>query len=209
MKKTALIFLTLLTGQLWAQVDFKTIVPPQPVITGESFQVQYTIEHADRVSSFRPPVFNNFRFVSGPNLYTGSIGGNQPVKNYVFTLEAGKPGQYIIPGAVTSINGKIYKSDDALIEVISKAEAEKLYRSAGTSEYLLRPGEDPYQKISQNLFLKVMVNKQSCYPGEPVLAIFKLYSRLQSRSDIVKNPGFYGFTVYDMVNLEDKKVATE
>jgi hypothetical protein len=42
-----------------------------------------------------------------------------------------------------------------------------------------------------------------------VLATFKLYSRLESKSDIVKNPGFYGFTVYDMVNLADKQLASE
>jgi hypothetical protein len=35
-----------------------------------------------------------------------------------------------------------------------------------------------------------------------------LFSRLQSKSDIVKNPGFYGFTVLDMVNLSDKQVST-
>jgi hypothetical protein len=57
--------------------------------------------------------------------------------------------------------------------------------------------------------MKVLVDKRTCFVGEPVLATFKLYSRLQSKSDIVKNPGFYGFTVYDMVNLADKQVATE
>ena len=36
-----------------------------------------------------------------------------------------------------------------------------------------------------------------------------MYSRLESKSDIVKNPGFYGFTVHDMVNLADKQVSTE
>jgi hypothetical protein len=40
-----------------------------------------------------------------------------------------------------------------------------------------------------------LVNRTSCFVGEPVLATFKLYSRLSSKSDIVKNPGFYGFTV--------------
>ena len=54
-----------------------------------------------------------------------------------------------------------------------------------------------------------MVDKRSCFIGEPVLATFKLYSRLESKSDIVKNPGFYGFTVHDMVNLSDKQVVPE
>ena len=55
--------------------------------------------------------------------------------------------------------------------------------------------------------MKVLVDKRSCFVGEPVLATFKLYSRLESKSDIVKNPGFYGFTVQDMINLADKQIA--
>ena len=54
-----------------------------------------------------------------------------------------------------------------------------------------------------------MVDKRTCFIGEPVTATFKLYSRLESRSDIVKNPGFYGFTVQDMIGLEDNIVTTE
>jgi len=42
-----------------------------------------------------------------------------------------------------------------------------------------------------------------------VVATFKLYSRLQSKSDIVKNPGFYGFTVQDIITLNDHIAATE
>ena len=55
----------------------------------------------------------------------------------------------------------------------------------------------------------MVVDKKSCFVGEPVLATFKLFSRLESKSDIVKNPGFYGFTVYDMVSLADKQLTTE
>ena len=53
------------------------------------------------------------------------------------------------------------------------------------------------------------IDKKTCYAGEPVVATFKLYSRLQSKSDIIKNPGFYGFSVHDMINLDDKMVNTE
>ena len=103
------------------------------------------------------------------------------------------------------------KSDDVFIEIISKQQAEKLFdRKAGmNADYFLRPGEDPYEKIKQNLFLKLVVDRTTCFAGEPILATFKLYSRLESKSDIVKNPGYYGFTVYDMVNLADKMMTTE
>src|SRR5215208_5806025 len=79
----------------------------------------------------------------------------------------------------------------------------------GQSTYFLSRGEDPLKKIRDNLFLKIMVDKHSCYIGEPLVATFKLYSRLQSTSEVIKNPGFYGFSVYDMVNLDDKLESLE
>jgi len=40
-----------------AQVSFKTIVPQHPIAPGESFQVQYIIENAEKISDFLPPSF--------------------------------------------------------------------------------------------------------------------------------------------------------
>lgn len=200
---------------LQAQVSFKTVVPQQSLVAGESFQVQYILEDADNASNLKPPVFKNFRYVAGPNLYTGSvpsIHGSKPLRNFVYTLEATRPGRFMIPGTTIVADGQLLQSDDVWVKVITKEEAMLLFgreMAAMSSDYILRPGEDPYQKIRKNLFLKVLVDKRSCYAGEPVTATFKLYSRLESKSDIVKNPGFYGFTVFDMVNLADKQVAAE
>lgn len=205
----------LCSALLQAQVSFKTVVPQQPLVAGESFQVQYILEDADNASSLKPPVFKNFRYVAGPNLYTGSVPsvhGSKPLRNFVYTLEATRPGRFMIPGTTIVADGQLLQSSDVWVKVITKEEATLLFgreMAAMSSDYILRPGEDPYQKIKKNLFLKVLVDKHSCYAGEPVTATFKLYSRLESKSDIVKNPGFYGFTVFDMVNLADKQVAAE
>ncbi len=216
MKRVAFILsLILLSGNVNAQGLFKTIVPSEPVIAGESFRVQYFAEDASAISSFLAPDFRPFRMVAGPDIYPGEMSHQnnfRQSKNYVFTLVATTPGKYIIPGAVINNNGKQIKSNAVMIEIISKENAQKkLNKEAAVrqSEYYLRPGEDVYQKVRQNLFIKVVVDKKSCFVGEPVLATFKLYSRLESKSDIVKNPGFYGFTVYDMVSLADKQLTTE
>src|SRR5260221_2223360 len=216
MKRIAIIFISLLFFFFSeAQPTFKTVVPLLPVTAGESFQVQYIIEDAEKMSNFKPPAFINFRFVAGPNVYTGSIqtlSVIRQVRNSVYTLMAVKPGHFFIAGATATINGKLVRSNEAVVEVISKEEAARRYNKepdAFNADYFLRPGEDAYEKIQKNLFLKMMVDKKTCFVGESVLATFKLYSRLESRSDIVKNPGFYGFTVHDMINLADKQVATE
>ena len=220
MKKAANIFTFLLISiGVHAQVSFKTMVLQQPVVAGESFQVQYIIEDGYKTMNVRPPVFNNFRYVAGPNVYMGSVStakGLKPLQNAVYTLEAIRPGKYIIQGATITINGKVIRSNDAMVVVISKEEAlhadslrDNKENGIYPSDYFLQPGENPFDKIKQNLFVKLMVDKKTCFVGEPVLATFKLYSRLESKSAIIKNPGFYGFTVYDIENLSDKQVANE
>ena len=208
-------FLTTIFIGVRAQVSFQTIVTQDPIVLGESFQVQYVIDEIGRDDEFFAPDFKEFRFISGPNIYSGTAtgsSGTKKLKNIVFTLVAIRPGRFIVPGASARVNDKLFKSKDVWITVISKADAlkdEKSLSSQVTSDYFLAPGEDPYAKMQRNLFMKVLVDKRVCFVGEPVTAVFKLYSRLESKSDIVKNPGFYGFTVQDMINLGDKVSVVE
>lgn len=199
-----------------AQRDFQTIVPQGPIVVGESFQVQYVLEDLSKDNEFFAPDFKGFRFVSGPNIYTGSAygaSGTRKLKNIVYTLEAIKPGKFIIPGASARIENRLIKSGNVSLEILSKTNAYNRIKKSGIQEInednFLTPGEDPYSKIRRNLFMRVLVDKRACFVGEPVTAIFKLYSRLDSKSDIVKNPGFYGFTVQDMINLENKQTSNE
>ncbi len=183
----------------FAQVKFKTIVPQHPIVRGESFQVQYIVENADEISNFSPPQFSGFRVVSGPNIYDGD---NSSYKNLVVTLVAIREGKFKINGASCLVNRKFLKSNDVILQVIALKEPDE-------SSYFLAPGEDPEKKIRENLFLKLVIDKEVCFIGEPLVATFKLYSRLQSKSNVIKNPGFYGFGVCDMINVNDKVQSQE
>jgi hypothetical protein len=199
-----------------AQVVFKTIIKNAPVAVGESFQVQYVLEDIDRNAEFYPPEFNNFRFINGPYVYEGSAHGAdglKRMKNFVYSLEAMRPGKFLVRGASAKVGDHFIKSDDVYLNVISKKDVARYDPTVPAQEpiaaYFLGPYEDPYEKIRNNLFLKVKVDKKTCFVGEPVTATFKLYSRLVSKSDIVKNPGFYGFTVQDVIGLKDNVSAIE
>ena len=199
-----------------AQTGLRTLVTSGPVVAGESFQVQYVLSGAEKEDEVLPPDFRNFRRISGPDVYTAAgYGANGPLtmKNTVYTLAAIRPGIYTLPAATARIDGRLVKGEEVTITVISKEEAiaRKILPPdlPVNTEYYLRPGEDAAQKIRNNLFIRVSVDKRSCYVGQPVTATFKLYSRLESRSDIVKNPGFYGFTVQDMIGLKDKLSSAE
>ncbi len=199
-----------------AQGTMKTVVTQGPVVEGESFRVQYVLDDFSREDDFFTPRFNGFRVVNGPQIFEGATygpDGPHKLKNVVYTLAAIKAGHYVIPGGSAKVNGTMVKSNAAPLEVIGVQKAIALGLVAAQSrpnpDYYLKPGEDPYKKIGQNLFLRVTVDRQTCYVGEPVVATFKLYSRLESRSDIVKNPGLYGFTVQDIVGLHERKSSPE
>jgi hypothetical protein len=211
MKKTVLISLLLiLTLVASSQFVFQTEFKQGAVVVGEPFRIQYLLEDRSDIE-FSAPDFNGFRLVNQPEVriaVTYGTGERKNLRNIIYTLEALKPGKYTIPGAGARVGNQYEKGDNVLVEVISKEEAAKRsmqsrFNSSNSEAFFLAPGEDPQKKIRKNLFLKVLVDKKDVFVGEPVTATFKLYSRLASRSDIVKNPGFYGFTVQDVINLED------
>jgi BatD DUF11 like domain len=56
------------------------------------------------------------------------------------------------------------------------------------------------EKIRKNFFLRAEVSKSKCYVGEPVMAVFKAYSRLEANSQVLRRPSLTGFSVVEMVD---------
>jgi hypothetical protein len=62
----------------------------------------------------------------------------------------------------------------------------------------LKKGEKAIDKIRNNIMVRLEVNKHSSYVGEPILASYKLCTRLRSKSKVVKQPQFSGCTVIEL-----------
>jgi hypothetical protein len=97
------------------------------------------------------------------------------------------------------------------VEVIQQPKASFRSSSSFTDVSLSAPVQDEGidQLILQNIFLKAEVSRRTCYEGEPVVATFRLYSRLQSSSEAEKSPGFYGFSVLDMIDINAAHLGIE
>ncbi len=80
---------------------------------------------------------------------------------------------------------------------------------AAYSGYILKTGENADEKIRNNIFIRVVADKSTCYVGEPVLVTYKLYTRLKSESSLVKNPSLNGFSVVDMQPLPAGEFSVE
>lgn len=73
----------------------------------------------------------------------------------------------------------------------------------------IKPWENIDDKIRKNFFLKADVTKTECYVGEPLMAIFKAYSRLDANSQVVKRPSLSGFSVIEMVDAYNNQPDIE
>ncbi|HMH22616.1 MAG TPA: BatD family protein [Puia sp.] len=164
---------------------------------------------------------------SGMSIVNGNM---SQYKALSFILQPVKTGKFTIGGAGAVVDGKPMRSNSITVTVNASAGNGSSGNSGGNNpssggvnpntifpqmnwpdppggdptdidrEYMLRPGDNIKEKIRKNLFVKVQVDKTSCYVGEPIVATYKLYSRLSSESRVTKRPSLNGFSVYDMVD---------
>ncbi|HEX2684686.1 MAG TPA: BatD family protein [Ferruginibacter sp.] len=223
--------LLLLTGyHAHAQVKFSASISPTEIGKNEYAELKLTVENAREVTQIVPPDLRDFIIISGPNQESGMTMINGAVRKYIalnFILKPKSTGVFTIPGSMAKADAGDYKSNPVKLKVVAKTTgnnaashainspfggidpfADPVPRSS-YSDIILRKGENPVDKIKKNMFVRVEIDKQSCYIGEPVVATYKLYTRLKSESNMIKNPSFNGFSVLDLQQPNDMNFRIE
>lgn len=210
-----LLFIAAGTKDLPAQVKAIASANKKNISRDDLVTIQFNIENADQVQQFIPPSFNNFRVVQGPMHVSGSstVNGNETrYVSFVYVLQPQHAGMYALSGASVKVNGKRVVFNTVHIDVKpSSGHPNNQYSFPGNiagdadmqhlyNDYIIRKGEDVRDKIRKNLFIKVDADKTTCYEGEPLVATYKLYTRLHSESKVARRPSFNGFSVYDMID---------
>ena len=145
-----------------------------------------------------------------------------------FLLKPISPGKFTIAPATAKADGKEFQSNSLNVEVTNSSSTSSASNNSANSspafgggnslspfanlnfdfptapathqfdDYILKKGENVNDKVKRNLFIKLDVSKTSCYVGEPIVASYKLYTRLRSESTITDAPSFNGFSVSEM-----------
>jgi hypothetical protein len=237
LRYTLAVLITLLPGLFaFGQVKFTTVVSSQEMSTGEYLQVEFVVENARQIDALNPPDFPGFRVAQGPIQSSGMsvINGNtSQYKGLSFVLQPTRAGKFTIAGASAVVDGQHMRSNTVTITVHAGGSGTTPGSQGGGGnpmlqmqpfgpdpfgppaqdevdrDYVLKPGENVKDKIRKNLFVKVQVDRNTCYVGEPIVATYKLYSRLSSESRVTKRPYLNGFSVYDMIDPSSDPVSVE
>lgn len=202
------------------QVKFIASVSPNPVAKDQYAELRLTVENAGSVDQIAPPPLKDFIIISGPSQESSTSMINGVTKTAISLVYFIKPkttGTFIIPAASAKIGGTTYKSPPVSVKVSNTVAGSNTQPATASSypfnlmdpfaeepvhkpyrDYILRKGESATDKVKRNMLVRVEVNKKSCYVGEPVIATYKLYTRLKSESSVTKNPSFNGFSVIDL-----------
>jgi len=214
MKKPVLVLVFFLAFLSSYTQRVQTIVPGQ-VIIGNAFQIQYIINDPGAFISLSPPQFDNLKLISGPNYYKGNSlvnGKTQAIQNITYTVVPLKGGTVKIYSVTASFKkDEVENTEEVSIDVLPQPKASFNALSTYTDINLYAPSSKANidKLIEANLFIKTEVDKRVCFLGEAITATFKLYSRLQSTSEVINAPSLYGFSVMDMLNINEAHQAVE
>jgi hypothetical protein len=204
----------------FAQIKFSVVCPDKKIGKNDLLQIQFKVEGATNVDNITPPSFDNFTIVEGPNQQRSISSINGKVSQSVaigFSLQPTSTGKFTIKSATARADGNVYRTNPITVQVVAGSIIQQNNNNPNLSpfpnlnfdlspapvmhqfdDYILKPGENVADKTAKNLFLKLDVDKKSCYVDEPVVATYKLYTRLPSETTITDAPSFNGFSVNDL-----------
>ena len=212
-----IIFLLLCRIAVIAQPEMSVQVDEKTVRIEDFVHIQYTIEKAQKLTKFIPPAFTGFRVIQGPDYTNGWTLINGEMKEYLaigFVLQPTRKGKFLIQPASAKADGQNIRSGTVTIEVNDQGAGTllKIDKQPGgqvLNDMILRKGESISQKIKSNLFVKLDISRTSVFVGEPLVATYKLYTRLNSESKVTRRPTFNGFSVFDMADPESGQAQYE
>ncbi|CAL68356.1 BatD family protein [Christiangramia forsetii] len=156
-------FLLFASGLIQAQVRFEAKVSKEKLGINERLRVDF--EMNEDGDNFKPPSFEGFTVVGGPNqkISTSILNGKMAYsKTYSFYLQPKKRGNLNIGQAEIIIDDKIYKTSPLAVNITAAVDQP----TDGNSSEMI--AED-------NLHLVAEVSKGSPYLNEAFTVVYKLY----------------------------------
>lgn len=179
------------------------------VSVGEQFRLSFSVNADGR--DFKAPNMEGFYILSGPNPSTSSniqiINGQVSrfvTLSYTFILQATKEGEFQIPPAFITVDGKQYESNPLTIRVnATGAQAPPTQQNPPAAAP--RQPEDPGEVGQSDVFVRTSVDKKNPYQGEEIIVSHRIYTRVGiSQYGVEKFPSYNGFWTQELQNLQEE-----
>lgn len=182
-----------------AQVQFDAKVSKKTLGINERLRIDFEMNQDG--DNFRPPSFENFKVVGGPNqsISNSWINGKRSFsKTYSYFLAPQKRGRSTIGQATIEINGETYKTLPIEVEVTAAVEVPK---DGNNADYV----------ASENVHLVAEVSNANPYLNEAITVTYKLYVShdvsITSQWREIDTPKYADFWSQNIDNQNNFKVS--
>lgn len=175
-----------------AQVTF-VVKSPQTVDVNGQFRVQYVLSNAEG-EEFSKPSFPDFEVLAGPSVSNFSnfqiINGKRSSSSsitYTYILQPKHKGTFSLPIATIKAGGKVYKSQNMKVNVISSASAGASTSSSNSriqssddddDDFFTEPQHAGSAITNRDLYFTVGATKKRVYEQEPIMLTYKFHARV-------------------------------
>ena len=190
---------------------------PNLVGADEQFNVTFSVEGEHAPSEFEWAPGDGFRLVWGPQKGTSTsisiVNGKRSksvTNSYTYVLMPSRTGTFTLPAAVATVQGKKVSSRSFSIEVVagSASKGSSAQSSSGTGGNA-RAAQATGSVSSDDIYMRLIVNKTRAVVGEGISATLKLYQRVNIAGfEDAKFPSFNGFWSQELAapsNIEFKR----
>jgi hypothetical protein len=203
---------------------------PKSVPQNGNFQLSFTLENGNG-NNLKPPSVSDFQVLGGPNTSTSMqwVNGNVTQSiTYTYILRPKNQGAFKIGKASIQVAGVTMESNELSVQVTAPVAAQQQQRR---QQNPFDPFDDPFfngggqeeeqeqpqantadleKQLKDDVFIRLVVNKNSVYKGEMLTATYKLYFRQNlAGTNVTKAPAFDGFWSQQVELDPNRKQAIE
>ncbi len=200
MRKLFTVFILLFTAAMAFAQNEILVQTHNVVAVDEQFNVTFIIEGENKPSAFTWTPGEDFNVLWGPqqgHSTSVSMVNGKTTKSvqstYTYVLKPVKAGKFSIPVATAKVKGEEISSKPVSIEVVA-AGSNSRQQSQSSAQGQQSQRQQTAQISDNDIFLELSLSRSNVVVGEPVMAVIKLYQRVNIAGFESANfPTFNGF----------------
>lgn len=182
---------------------------PLTVGQGQQFRIEFVASSTGDISTgeFKAPAMPaGLSVLSGPvkavGVFMSNMNGVAETRNtntFTYWVQAERVGKITIPAATYTLGGKSYATKATVIECVDGGAQPSRPQGGGSSRQQVMEPVGKSTLASDDILLRMEVNKTDVYKGEPVVASLKIYTQVNiSGFENIKYPALNGFWAQEL-----------
>lgn len=209
-----MVFAVLFFGNMFAEEISFVAQAPKSVVVNQQFKLTFKVNKV-KVKEPVLPEFSGFEVLTGPHrstqqsyqLINGKMQSSESV-TFTYILAATDEGEFKIPAASVTVDGKKYSSNPLYIKVLPQEQNSSPGQSGASGNNMVR-NNNSTNITEDDLFVRATLSMAKVYEQEAVLLTYKVYSAVNLTNLSNPTPDLKGFHIQEVQLPREKQFELE